>query len=238
MSILQHLEELRRRLLHSAVALGLGFLACWFLSDILLAWLLAPVTEQLPPGKRPAYFTLTEPFFTQVRVAFLASIFLVSPYLMAQLWLYIRPALYRHERRLAVPFILSLSAAFFAGGAFGYFLGMPRIAAFLLTYGSSYEAQLSIRALVSLVSRILLGLGLVFEMPVLIFLLARLGIVTPRFLMRYFPHATVGIAVAAAVITPTGDIPTMLLFTVPMTLLYLLGVAVAWLFGKPRRAPG
>ena len=237
MSILDHLQELRVRLVHAAIALALGFGACWLLSDTILEWLLDPVTRHLPGGRRPAYFTLTEPFFTHMRVAFLAGTFLVSPYLITQVWLYIRPALYRHERRLAVPFVLSLTVAFLAGGAFGYWVGLPRIASFLMTYGSSFEPQLSMRALVSFVSRLLLGLGLVFEMPVLIFLLARLGIVTPRRLLRYLPHAVVGIAVAAAAITPTGDAPTMLLFALPMTGLYLLGVGVAWLFGKPRRTP-
>jgi sec-independent protein translocase protein TatC len=235
MSVLEHLDELRSRLFHAAAALVLGFGACWFLSETLVEWLLAPVADQLPEGKEPVFLTLTEPFFTHLRVAFLAGTFLVSPYLIVQVWLYISPGLYRHEKRIAVPFVLFMTVAFLAGGAFGYWIGLPRVAEFLLTYGTGMEAQLSVRALVSMVGRILLGLGIVFELPVLIFFLARIGLVTPRFLMRYFPHALVAIFVVAAAITPTGDIPTLLLFGLPMVGLYLLGVGIAWLFGKPRR---
>jgi sec-independent protein translocase protein TatC len=234
MSFLEHLEELRRRLIHAFVALILGFLVCWGFSEHILEWLLRPA---LPPGEVPIVLVPTEGFFTHLRVAFLAGIFLSFPYIICQLWLFIAPGLYRHEKRLAVPFILFLTLFFLGGGLFGYAVGLPRITEFLARYMEGMDPQLSVRSLVTFVSRILLGLGIVFELPILIFFLARLGLVTPAFLWRHMRHATLIIFVVAAALTPTGDVATLLVFAVPMILLYLLGIGVAWAFGKPRQPP-
>ena len=232
MSLLDHLEELRRRLSAALLAVFIGFLACWYFAKPIFGWLAQPLTQFLPPGETLAFTSLTDPFMLYIKVALLAGIFLASPVVLLQLWLFIAPGLYRNERRVAIPFIVFTTAFFLLGGWFGYAVAFPMVCRFLLSVGSEFRQVLTINSYFSMASKIILGLGLVFEMPVLILFLARLGIVTHRFLLRHFRYAVLGIFIVAAVITPTPDIATQSVFAVPMIGLYLLGVLVAWLFGK------
>ena len=232
MSLLDHLEELRRRLSAALLAVFIGFLACWYFAKPIFGWLARPLTQFLPPGETLAFTSLTDPFMLYIKVALLAGIFLASPVVLLQLWLFIAPGLYRNERRVAIPFIVFTTAFFLLGGWFGYAVAFPMVCRFLLSVGSEFRQVLTINSYFSMASKIILGLGLVFEMPVLILFLARLGIVTHRFLLRHFRYAVLGIFIVAAVITPTPDIATQSVFAVPMIGLYLLGVLVAWLFGK------
>ena len=234
MTLLEHLEELRKRIGWALVAILVGFLLCWYWAPPIFAWLSVPITQFLPAGEKLAFTGLVDPFMLYMKVALLAGIFLSSPVVLWQFWLFISPALYRHERRIAVPFIVSTTAFFLAGGYFGYKVAFPMVVRFLLQVGQDFRQVVTINEYFSMASKVILGLGLVFEMPVLIMLLARLGVVTHRFLLRYFRYAVLIIFVIAAVITPTPDIPTQCVFAFPMIGLYLLGVLVAWLFGKKR----
>lgn len=234
MTLLDHLDELRRRITHSVAALLLAFLACWYFSPQIFAWLERPIMDALPAGDKLAFTDLAGPFMLYIKVALLAAIFVCAPFLLFQVWLFIRPGLYTKERRLAVPFVVFTSAFFVLGGYFGYRIAFPMVVRFLLGVGENFKQVVTIQAYFSMMTKILLGLGLVFEMPMLIFFLARLGIVSARELIRWFRWAVLCIFVVAAIITPTPDVATQTVFAVPMILLYLLGVVVAAIFGTKK----
>ncbi len=230
MSFLEHLEELRLRLLHSIAALGAAFVACWIYSKEIYVFLARPILEVLPAGRSLAFTGLPDPFVLYMKVAILAGIFLSAPYVLWQVWLFVSPGLHEHERRLAVPFILFSSALFLAGGAFGYYVAFPAACRFFISMGAPFEPVITIREYFSLQTQVLLWMGVVFELPVLIYFFTRIGIVTPRFLWEKFSYAVFIIFVVAAVITPP-DVVSQLLIALPMVLLYLLGIAISWLFG-------
>lgn len=232
MSLIEHLDELRRRLTVSAAAVFLGFLGSWYFAPAIFRWLEQPILQVLPPGEQLAFTDLSGPFMLYVKVALLAGIFVASPIILLQVWLFIRPGLYDSERNLALPFIFFTSVFFVAGGYFGYLVAFPMVVKFLLSVGEDFKQVVTIQTYFSMMSKILLGLGLVFEIPMLIFFLARLGIVSARQLVRWYKWAILVIFVVAAVITPTPDIATQSVFAVPMMLLYLLGIVVAAVFGR------
>ncbi len=234
MTLLDHLDELRRRILHSAIALFVAFLGCWFVSRQIFEWLAVPINRFLPAGERLAFTALADPFMLYIKVALLAAIFVSSPVILLEVWLFLRPGLYRHERRLAVPFIIFCTIFFVCGGYFGYRVAFPMVVRFLLSVGQDFRPVITVQTYFAMMSKILLGLGLVFEMPMLIFFLARIGVVTARQLLRWLRYAVLAIFIIAAVITPTPDVATQTVFALPMILLYLIGVLVAALFGRPR----
>jgi len=236
MSFLDHLEELRKRLLISFIAAAVGFLACWAFAEPIFAKLQEPLTKFLPKGDKLAYTRLTAPFFLYMKVAFFAGLFVAAPVILLQLWLFIAPGLYKKERRLAAPFIIFGSLFFIMGGYFGYRFLLPATCAFFVETGKQFKQMVTVDDYFSFASMIILATGLVFETPILIFFLARLGIVTPAFLMQKFKYAIVLSFVVAAIVTPTPDIVTQAALAVPMILLYLIGVAVAYLFGKTHDA--
>jgi len=233
MSILEHLDELRSRLIRVAIVLVILIGACWGFSGQILDFLLVPMERHLPKSGQIVYLTPVEPFMTYMTASFIAAVFVATPYVLYEIWAFVAPGLYRHERRMVVPFLLSGTLFFLGGGAFGYYVAVPVAAGWLIGLGERFTAQIALRSAFQFESRVILAMGLVFELPILIFFLARIGVVTPRFLMRQFRMAVLVIAVLAAVLTPTGDILTMSVFAGPMIALYLLGVAVAFLFGKP-----
>ena len=232
MSFLDHLEELRRRLVISLVAVAVGVLRLLGIRRADLRPCRQPLTKFLPPGDKLAYTRLTAPFFLYMKVAFFAGLFLASPVILLQLWLFVAPGLYKKERRLAAPFIIFGSLFFIMGGYFGYRYLLPATCSFFVETGKQFKQMVTVDDYFSFASTIILACGLVFETPILIFFLARLGIVTPAFLMQKFKYAVVLSFVIAAVVTPTPDMVTQAALAVPMILLYLIGVAVAFLFGK------
>ena len=234
MTILEHLEELRKRIMWSAVAVIGGFLLCWYWAQPLFAWMAVPITQFLPAGEKLAFTGLVDPFMLYMKVALLAGVFVASPVILWQFWLFVSPALYRHERSIVVPFVVLTTVFFLGGGYFGYKIAFPMVVKFLLSVGQDFRQVITINEYFSMASKVILGLGLVFELPVLIMVLARFGIVTAKFLLKYFRFAVLIIFIIAAIITPTPDIPTQCVFALPMIGLYLLGVLVAWIFGKKR----
>jgi sec-independent protein translocase protein TatC len=232
MSFLDHLEELRKRLMVSFIAVAVGFFACWAFAEPIFAKLQEPLAQFLPPGDKLAYTRLTAPFFLYMKVAFFAGLFVAAPVVLYQLWLFIAPGLYKKERRLAAPFIIFGSLFFLLGGYFGYRFLLPSTCSFFVETGKQFKQMITVDDYFSFASVIILACGLVFETPILIFFLARLGIVTPAFLMQKFKYAVVLAFVISAIVTPTPDMVTQAALAVPMILLYLIGVGVAWLFGK------
>jgi len=234
MSVLEHLDELRSRLFRAIVGYVLVFVGCWLVSEPVLEFLLRPIREHLFEGDDIVFIHLTEPFMIYMKASALLAVFVASPYILYQFWAFVAPGLYRRERRMAVPFLAFGSLFFLAGGAFGYYAATPQAAKWLIGLGENYRAAITLRSAFAFESRIILAMGAVFELPILIFFLTRLGLVTPQMLLKQFRTAVLVIAVLAAVLTPTGDMVTMSIFVAPMVLLYLIGVAVSWLFA-PRR---
>jgi len=233
MSFLDHLEELRKRLMWSIAAVAGGFFLCWAFAERIYGKLQEPLTQYLAPGDKLAYTRLTAPFFLYMKVAFFAGLFVAAPFVLYQLWLFVAPGLYKKERRLAAPFIIFGSIFFITGGYFGYRFLLPATCSFFIETGRQFKQMITVDDYFSFASMIILATGLVFETPILIFFLARLGIVTPAFLMQKFKYAVVLAFVIAAIVTPTPDMVTQSALAVPMILLYLIGVGVAYLFGKP-----
>jgi sec-independent protein translocase protein TatC len=228
MSLLEHLEELRSRILRSLIAIAVAFFACWAVAERLFAFLARPIYDYLPEGTRLAFLGVTDPFILYVKVAALAAIFFASPIVLYQVYSFVAPGLYRREKRYALPFVLSGSLFFLAGGLFAYYVAFPFAVEFLLAMGEDFDAVITIERYFGFLMTVILGLGLMFEMPILILLLAKMGVVTPRFLIRNFRWAVLIIFVIAAIITPTPDVVNLCIFAVPTIGLYLLGVAAAW----------
>ncbi len=232
MTFLEHLDELRKRIWRSILIIFIAFFVCWLFSGQILNFLFVPIKKHLFEGGEIVFINITEPFLIKMKVAFLAAIFASSPFILYQLWKFISPGLYPKEKMYALPFIFFSTIFFVGGGLFGYYIALPITAKFLLQMGEDFKAALTLRSAFQFESWILLGLGLIFEMPILIFFLSRIGIITPRFLISKFQYAVLIIFIVAAVITPTGDVITLCVFALPMVGLYLLGVLIAFLFRK------
>jgi sec-independent protein translocase protein TatC len=235
MTFLEHLEELRVRLIRSLAALVAGFVVCWSFHEDIFHFLTEPLRKAYPGVK----FITTGPseaLVLYMKMAFFVGIFLAAPYLLYQVWAFVAPGLYAHEKSYAVPFIVMGSLFFLGGAAFGHYVLFPTTFGFLIGFGGQDMQFLpKVDEYYSFYSWFLLGLGLVFQLPVIIFVLARIGLVTPGFLIRHFKYAVLVAFIVSAVITPSTDIYLQTMLAVPMLGLYLLGVGVAWVFGRPRQ---
>ena len=238
MSFLDHLEELRKRIIHSLIAVAVAFGVCWTFADTLFKIVSVPIRKT---GVELIVTSPTEAFNLELKLALLAAIFLGAPFILGQVWLFIAPGLYKHERRYAMPFVLSSSVLFVLGGAFGYFVAFPYALQFLIEWAKNMGVtpRISASEYFDLFIMVELGLAIIFEIPALIFVLSRIGLVSGRFLLKNTRYAVLIAFVLAAIITPTTDIPNMMMMAGPMVALYLLGVVVAFIFGKKRtKEPG
>lgn len=235
MTLLEHLEELRRRIIKAVIAVGLAFCVCWAYAQEIFRFLEAPVQRVLPAGTKLAFVGVVDPFVLYMKVALLVGLFVASPIVLYQLWAFVAPGLYPREKRWAVPFIFFSTFFFVAGGLFAYYVAFPFAIEFLLGVGQDFQPVITVENYFSFLMFVILASGLMFELPVLIFLLSEIGVVTPGFLMRHFRWAILIIFIVAAVITPTPDIFNMCLVAVPGLGLYLLGVGAAWLVGRRRK---
>ena len=232
LTFLEHLDELQTRLLRSMIAIVAALGVCWSWSPQILHFIMQPLRASFPEA---TFITTgpTEGFSLHVKAAFFAGVFLAAPFVLYQVWAFVSPGLYAHEKRWAVPFVGLGSVFFVLGGAFGHLVLFPATFRFLGQYTAGeihYFPRLS--EYFSFYFWFVVGLGLVFQLPVLILVLSRLGLVTPGFLMRNFKFAVLAAFVVSAVITPSGDVVNQTMLAAPIIGLYLLGVAVAWLFGK------
>jgi sec-independent protein translocase protein TatC len=227
MSLIQHLEELRKRILWSLAFAGVAFFFCWNRREQIFSFLEGPIKKILPPGAKLVFMGITDPFILYFKVAGLAALFVASPFLLYQLWRFISPGLYRRERRYVLPFIFFGTLFFLSGGAFAYKIAFPYAAQYLIEVGSKFQPMLTIDRYFGLEMGIILGLGLMFELPIVIFTVCEIGLVTPRFLIKHFRYAVLIIFILSAILTPTPDVFNMCVFATPTLGLYLLGVGAA-----------
>jgi sec-independent protein translocase protein TatC len=237
MSFIDHLGELRRRLLWSLLAVGILFIPAYYFSNELFEFLMKPIIENLPEGSSLIFTRPAEGFTTYLKVSFFAALFLAVPFMLYQAWRFIAPALYKEEKQIVIPFIFFGSLFFGLGAAFCYYIASPPAFKFLLNeYSSEYvKAFPTISEALSFFMALIFGFGLVFEFPLIIFILARIGIVTSKLLREKRKYAVVVSAMIAAILTPTTDAISMMLMFVPIIIFYELGILVAWLFGKKRK---
>jgi len=328
MSFLDHLDELRRRLIRSVLAIAVAFAICYGFSDNIYNFLAVPVQKQLVKARlarqaaigspdwsqlkegQEAHYTLTQDtsinktpipvgttitikgvrapdgkvipalahiwlvgktalaadtplreflntgesaalvgendqlvittvggaFSLYMQVALYAAVAFAIPFLFYQIWAFISPGLYKHEKRYIAPVLVSATVFFILGAAFAYKVVFPATCDFLLGMQEGFHTLITANDYFDLIIMIMLGLGIVFQIPTIAFLLARIGLVTPHMLWRVWRHAVIVIAILAAVLTPTPDAFTMLVFAAPMLGLYFLSIGIVWLFGKPRRS--
>jgi sec-independent protein translocase protein TatC len=232
MSFLEHLEELRHRLIRSVLALFVGFGICFYFSDRIYGYLARPLTDTLRAlhlADRLVYTNPTDPFNLYIKLSIVAGLFLASPYVLWQIWLFISPGLYRHEKRYVWPFVFLTSGLFISGGMFAYKMAFPAALKFLVEFGKRFQPMISINEYWNLALTIIVGVGLVFELPVIILILSVFGIVTPKFLLKNIRYAVLITAVVAAAIAPTPDWTTLFMFWMPMVGLYVLSIGLSWL---------
>jgi len=235
MSFLDHLEELRRRLLVCLVAIGAAFVVCYVFSGPILRFLLRPLQENIFQGGEIVYINLTEPFLIYMKAAFFGAIFLASPVIFFEIWQFIAPGLHPQEKRWALPFLLGGPLLFVAGAGFAYLFLLPMTARFLVAMGEGYTAAITLRSAFTFEFYFLIGMGVVFQLPMVVLVLARIGLVSPRFLIRNFRWAILIIFVVAAVLTPTPDVVTQTVFAAPMVVLYLVSIVLAFFAAPARR---
>jgi len=234
MGLLEHLDDLRKRLLRSIVAAFVGMLACYAFAEKFFDWLMLPLFRALPDKSSMIYTAPHEAFFTYIKVAFVAGIFLTSPYIFYQIWLFVKPGLYSHERKLIYPMSFFSALLFVIGALFGYFVIFPYAYKFFMGFSDLYiSPMITMREGFSFALRLLLAFGIVFELPLVIFFLARLGLVTPKGLRKKRKYALLVAFMISAMLTPP-DVFTQTFMAGPLIVLYEVGVWIAVIFGKKR----
>jgi sec-independent protein translocase protein TatC len=230
-----HLEELRTRIIRIIIAAGIGFGVCWYFKEWLFQVITKPLARVLPPNSYMIYTSLPEAFFNYMKISFYASLFLTSPYILYQLWKFISPGLYKSEKKYMLPFVISSTILFICGILFGYYLALPPAFSFFVEFSSDFlRPMFSLREYLSLSLKLLLAFGVSFELPVVIFFLAKIGVVSSKMLSRNRRYAILIIFIAAAVLTPSPDAITQIIMAVPLMGLYEIGIIVAKLAEKKR----
>jgi sec-independent protein translocase protein TatC len=238
MSFLEHLEELRKRIIYSLIAVTVGFFACWNYHEFIFRFVQRPVMDALQRNgmaEKLVYLNPTEPFNLYLKVAFLAGLFVTSPFVLYQVWLFISPGLYRNEKRYVLPFMFSTVFLFLGGGLFAYKMVYPAALNFLIDYGKQFQPMITIGEYTDLFLTIMVGMGVIFELPVLVFFLALMGIVNAAWMWRNLRYSILVIFIIAAIITPTTDILNMCIFAAPMVALYVLSIGIAWMVHPKQR---
>lgn len=238
MAFLEHLDELRTRLIKSVAALGVGFVVSWIFVERLLDFIFTPIAATIAGG-RFQYNEPGEAFMLRMKLAALAGLFLAMPVILWQIWRFVSPGLYSDEKRMAIPFV-GLSTTFFTlGAAFSHYIAFPWTMQFFASFERPDIVFIPrIAPVFEMYVKMALTMGLVFEMPTAVFFLARIGLVTAGFLLRHFKYAVLGIFIVAAVATTGQDIASQFMMAGPMLVLYVLSIGIAWLVGRRRRASG
>lgn len=238
MSFFDHLDELRQRLLIAIAAVGAGASVGLYFADKIydiLSWPMLDALRRNGLEDRLVFTSPTAPIMLYIHLGLLAGVFLAAPVVMYELWMFIAPGLYRHERRLALPFVVFSVALFALGGLFAYKIALPYSLIFLVGIGKGFRALISINEYYDLAMVLILWMGVIFQLPILIFVLSVFGLVTPGFLLRTFRYAVLIIFIVAALITPTTDITTMVIFALPMVALYLLGILISYIVVRRKK---
>jgi sec-independent protein translocase protein TatC len=235
MPLTAHLEELRTRIIRSLFGIAAGFLASYGFSEWLVAWLLKPLTAIRPDQALVIGTGVTDAFFTKLKVAAVAGVFVASPIVFYQAWQFVAPGLYERERRVALPFSAAATFFFVSGAAFCYYLVFPVAFRFFLDEFTSVgiSPQIRVSEYLTFTSRMLLAFGVTFELPVVTFFLARIGLVTHRMMIAGARYAIVVIFIVAAVLTPGPDVASQMLMATPLLVLYALSIGIAYMVGRP-----
>jgi sec-independent protein translocase protein TatC len=236
MSFLEHLDELRQRLLVSVAALGVGFVVSWAYVEKLLDFIFTPLAATIKGGKFQ-YFEPGEGFMLRMKLAALAGLFLALPVILWQIWRFVAPGLYSDEKRFAIPFVCLSTVFFTLGAAFSHYVAFPWTMQFFASFERPDIVFIpAIGPVFANYVKMMLAMGLVFEMPTAVFFLARLGLVTAGFLLRQFKYEVLIIFVVAAIATPGQDFASQFMMAGPMLVLYVLSIGIAWLVGKKKPA--
>ncbi|MBM3221946.1 MAG: twin-arginine translocase subunit TatC [Candidatus Rokubacteria bacterium] len=235
MPFMEHLGELRVRIMRSLVALLIGLAIAFPFSQRVVDWLARPIQKS---GNTLVFLAVTEAFWVQMKVALFVGLFLAAPGILWQVWRFVEPGLHSHEKKYAVPFVLIGSLLFIGGGAFSLLVVTPNAVAFLLSYARpGLQPMISIGNYIDFLVKFTLAFGAVFEVPLAMTLAARMGLVTPRQLASNRKYAILGAFIAAAILTPTPDMVNQSLMAGPIIILYEIGIVAARLFGRSRRRP-
>jgi sec-independent protein translocase protein TatC len=238
MSFLQHLDELRRRIIYSSLYVVAGLGVCWGFHEQIFAIMQKPIMSALAShhlDPKLVYLNPTDPFNMYLKISLLAGIFVASPFVLYQVWAFVAPGLFRNERRYVMPFMFSTVGLFLAGGYFGYKMVYPTALDFLITFSGQFTPMITVGEYTDLFLTIIAGLGIVFEMPILVFFLALMGVLSAGWMWRNLRYSILVIFIIAAIITPTTDIMNMCIFAAPMIVLYLASIGVAWLVHPTQR---
>lgn len=241
MSFLEHLDELRKRLIYICWSLLAGCVVAYLFIQKIVDFVMKPmytILAQQPTGGAKLIFTAgPEGFMLYVKIGFIAGIFIASPLVLYQVWKFIAPGLYQHEKKFAIPFVVLSTIFFVVGGLFSHYVAFPATWAFFGSFGNDYMIFVpKVDEALSMYTTMLLGFGLIFEMPTLVFFLARMGVVTGIFLLRNFKYAVLIITIVAAIVSPGTDAMSTVIFAVPMLGLYIFSIGIAFVFQK-RKAP-
>jgi sec-independent protein translocase protein TatC len=239
MSFLEHLDELRNRLIAGLIGIAVGcVIAFIFLDAYIFPFIMLPMQRMLPDGGKLITTEASEFFMLWMKTGFFAGLLVAMPFLLYQVWLFVAPGLYSHEKRFAIPFVFFASIFFFGGAAFSHYVAFPVTWGFFITFNPSFvQFMPKIGPAFGLYVKMMLACGAVFQMPVLVFALARMGVVTAGFLLRHFKYAVLIIAILGAVLSPGGDIASQMILSGPMLVLYIISIGVAWVFQKKKRIP-
>lgn len=224
---LAHLEELRKRLVVCAIAIGIGFIICYIFSKQLFSFLILPLTKALPADSQLIFTNLPEMFITYIKVALVAGIILAIPIIFYQLWMFLAPALYQKEKGYCIPFVFFSSILFVAGSLFGYFVVFPYSFKFFMGFATEdIQALPSVKQYFSFAIRLLLAFGLVFEMPVVVFFLTKIGLITPDSMKKFRKFAILSSFILSAILTPP-DVATQIMMALPIIILYELSIFIS-----------
>lgn len=230
MSFFDHLVDLRKRLINSAIAIGIGAMVGVTIAERVIGFIARPMQEALRKAHQADKLIYTSPagmINLIISGGLYIGLALAAPYVLYQVWLFVAPGLYKHERKAGATFIFASIFLFIAGVSFGYFVMLPYVLTFLTSFQGPFQPLISINEYIDFILIVLLGLGVIFELPVLVFFLALFGVVTPQFLWKNVRYAILIIAIIAAIVTPTPDALTMLIFMAPMLGLYFVSIGVA-----------
>ncbi len=230
MSFLEHLDELRKRIVNSVIGIGVGIILGFAFIDRIFNFILGPTRKVLPPGVKMIYTEPGEAFGMYITISLIVGFVIASPYVMYQVWKFIAPGLYSNEKKFAIPFVLFTTIGFLAGAAFNHYIAFPFMMMFFASFnGIDLAFMPRLEDTFGLYTKMLLGMGLVFQMPTVVFFLAKMKLVTARFLWNNGKYAILIAFVVAAVVTPTGDPMNQTIFAAPMIALYLLSIVIAWI---------
>jgi len=232
MSFLEHLDELRRRIIYCCLAIGVGVVVGFVFINQVFNFIFEPTRRVLPAGSKLIYTQPGEAFSLYVQIALIVGLVIAAPFIMYQVWMFVAPGLYANEKRLAIPFVVLTTLGFLVGTAFNHYISFPYMMTFFASFNTKELAFMPrLDDVFGLYSKMLIGMGLVFQMPTVVYFLAKIRVITARFLSKNFKYALLIIFVVAAVITPTGDMMTQLIFAAPMLGLYVLSIVIAWMVG-------